>query len=217
MNPALIYDTETTGLPVWKEPSESPAQPHLVQLGAQLVCLDSRKVLQQLDLIIKPEGWTIPQEVSELHGITQEMALDLGVSESIALEAFYELWQCARVRIGHNESFDARIIRIGTKRYFDDAYQDEWKEGAAECTQKICTPICALPPTDKMKAARRFHHKSPNLTEAYQHFFGHPFEGAHSAISDVIACRDVYFAAQDHIAAQAGSQPAEAAAPAVEL
>ena len=144
--------------------------------------------------------------------------MDLGVSESIALEAFYELWQSSRVRIGHNESFDARIIRIGTKRYFDETYQDEWKEGAAECTQRICTPICALPPTDRMRAANRFRHKAPNLTEAYQHFFGRTFDDAPSAISDVIACREVYFAAQDHIAAaQAGSQSAEAAAPAVEL
>lgn len=197
MNAALFYDTETTGLPLWKEPSEHPDQPHLVQLGAQLVCLDTRKVIQQLDLIIRPEGWEISEEVGAIHGITQELAMDVGISESIALEAFYELWRNSALRIGHNESFDARLIRIATKRYFDDEYQDEWKAGEAKCTQRLASPICALPPTERMKDVGRFHHKAPTLTEAYQHFFGVAFDGAHSAIADVAACRDVFFSIED--------------------
>ena len=29
----LMFDTETTGLPLWKDPSDHPDQPHLVQLA----------------------------------------------------------------------------------------------------------------------------------------------------------------------------------------
>lgn len=52
MNTILFYDTETTGLPDWKSPSESETQPHLVQLAAILANADTRQVISTLDLII---------------------------------------------------------------------------------------------------------------------------------------------------------------------
>jgi DNA polymerase-3 subunit epsilon len=39
----LAFDTETTGIPDWKMPSESEYQPHLVQLAAILVDADTRE------------------------------------------------------------------------------------------------------------------------------------------------------------------------------
>ncbi len=169
----LAYDTETTGLPLFKEPSEHPDQPHLVQLAACLVHLETRKVHASIDLIVRPNGWTIPDEVAQLHGITQERAMDEGVPEEMAVELLLDLWQEGkRVRLAHNESFDARILRIACKRYVD----------------------LKLPPTDRMKAAKRFHHKSANLSEAYKFFTGNDLVDAHSAMPDVQACLAVYFA-----------------------
>ncbi|THF58042.1 3'-5' exonuclease [Pseudothauera rhizosphaerae] len=196
MNHILFYDSETSGLPLFSEPSEHPDQPHIVQLAALLVDPESRETIASMDVIVRPAGWTIPDEVAAVHGITTERATAVGVSESIALGLFLDLWGCAGLRIGHNESFDARIIRIAQHR-FDCGELDAWKEGAAECTARLATPICALPPTEKMKAAKRFHYKTPNLGEAYRHFTGRELENAHSAMADVQACRDVYFAIKD--------------------
>jgi DNA polymerase-3 subunit epsilon len=194
MNLALAYDTETTGLPLFKEPSEHPGQPHIVQLGALLVDLDTRIVHSTLDVIIRPDGWKISDEVAAIHGITQERAMLVGVPEKLALQLFLGLWARAQCRIAHNEQFDARIVRIGLVRHVPDQ-ADPWKAGAAKCTQRIATPILKLPPTEKMVAARMPGPKSANLGEAYQHFMGKPLENAHSAMADARGCLDVFFAA----------------------
>lgn len=64
----------------------------------------------------------------------------------------------------------------------------------AQCTAKLSTPILKLPPTDKMKAVGRLHHKTANLGEAYKYFTGRELENAHTAMADVLACMEVYFA-----------------------
>lgn len=202
MNLALFFDTETTGPPLWNDPSDDPRQPHIVQLAAALVDLDTRRTIASMDVIVKPDDWTIPDDVAAIHGITTEHALRVGIDESLAVDMLLGLWE-GRTRIAHNESFDARIVRIALKRFGYDAASDLWKVGKAECTQALSTPILKLPPTEAMKAARRFHHKSANLGEAYQHFTGKPLENAHTAMADVQACIAVYFAAQDHLAAVA--------------
>jgi DNA polymerase-3 subunit epsilon len=211
MKIAIFYDTETQGLPLWSEPSEHPEQPHIVQLAALLVNLQSREVLDHMDVIIKPDGWTIPQETTNIHGISTERALAEGIPEHEALEQFMALWQKAVTRVAHNESFDARILRIACKRFIDPLddgtaekpFSDIWKVGPSECTQILATPILKLPPTEKMKAARRNHHKSANLREAFEFFMGRPMENAHNAMADVMACKDVYFAILDHKAREA--------------
>ncbi len=220
MNTALFYDTETTGLPLFNEPSEDPRQPHIVQLAALLVDLDTRKTLASIDLIVRPDGWTIPAEVSAIHGITHEMAMDLGVTEDMAVGTLMQLWGESRSqrspRIAHNESFDARIVRIALMRCDGPGLADDWKAGAAVCTAKMATPVCAIPPTEKMKAAKRFHFKTPNLTEAVAHILGANLLNAHSAMADATACRDIYFALTakaDPSAAQQQAQPALAADP----
>ncbi|MBX3603229.1 MAG: 3'-5' exonuclease [Rubrivivax sp.] len=205
MNPALFYDAETTGLPLFHEPSEDPRQPHMVQLGACLVDLDTWKTLATLDVIVRPDGWTIPDDVAAINGITTEQAMDLGVSESMALGMLLELWNenAPRLRVAHNEGFDARIVRIALMRYEDAPLADAWKAARSECTQLLSTPILNLPPTEKMLAARRKGPKSANLREAYAHFTGRELENAHTAIADVLACIEVYRAIKERHTAPA--------------
>jgi DNA polymerase-3 subunit epsilon len=203
MNLALAYDTETTGLPLFKEPSEHPGQPHIVQLGALLVDLDTRIVHSSLDVIIQPDGWEIPEEVAAIHGITTERALDVGIPEPKAVDMLISMWRMVACRLGHNEQFDARIVRIALMRHFGETVADEWKSGPAKCTQLISTPILKLPPTEKMRKAGFLKHKSANLGEAYQHFMGKPLENAHSAMADARAALDVFFAATAPVAPEA--------------
>ena len=195
MKPAIFYDTETTGLPLFKEPSEHPDQPHIVQLAACLVDLDTRKTISSMDVIVRPDGWTIPDDIAAIHGITTEHAADVGIPESLAVGMFMELWN-HRLRIAHNQQFDARILRIALMRFEGQEAADDWKAGESECTAIMATPICKIPPTGKMVAAGFNKFKTTNLAEAYRHFMGCDFENAHSALADVQACMAVYFAAK---------------------
>jgi DNA polymerase-3 subunit epsilon len=199
----MAYDFETTGLPLFSEPSEDPRQPHFVQVGAALVdTAEDYRIVSSIDLIVRPEGWEIPADIAAIHGITTERAEQVGVSESLALDALLSLWYRADYRMGHNEQFDARIARIAILRFLTGAVADNWKAGAAICTAQLATPIVKAPPTDKMKAVGRHHYKTANLAESVLHFTGLPLENAHSAMADVLGCIAVYRAINEHSANQ---------------
>lgn len=190
MSPILFFDTETTGLPDWKSPSESEHQPHLVQIGAVLADADTRKVISTLDVIIRPDGWEIPAEVSDIHGITHAHAMHVGVSEATAVELLFQLWR-GHPRVAHNRTFDQRIIRIAAKRHLGEEAAESWAEkDAFDDTMLMAKPIMQLPPKG------RYGWKSPKLAEAYEHFTGRKLEGAHTALADAQACMEIYWAMQ---------------------
>jgi len=191
----MFYDTETTGLPLYREPSDDPRQPHIVQLAAAVVNLDTQQLISSMDVIVRPDGWSIPQEIARIHGISTEYALDVGIPEEVALRLLTEFWSNTSVRIAHNETFDARMIRIGLKRYDVGVDPDAWKAGNAVCTQRLATPLCKLG-------------KTASLSEAFQHFTGANRAIEHDAMSDVQACVAVYFAIMggSHSDAAAGQQ-----------
>lgn len=195
----LAYDFETSGIPDWHEPSGSPQQPHIVQAGALLVDAQTRQTVSSLDVIVRPDGWEIPQEVVDIHGITTEHASRVGVPEKVALDMLLALWRACDLRVGHSQQFDARIARIAIKRYHDDDLADEWKAGAAECTGWLARPIMGI-------AGRRM----PKLSDAYEHFLDKPLEGAHTAMGDARAAMDLYWAIQDHNNPAPAEEPAAA-------
>lgn len=209
MKKILFYDTETTGLPLWSQPSEHPDQPRVVQLAALLCDEETGEDLQQMNMIVLPDGWTIPAEVAAVHGITTERAMDEGIAAGHVLEHFIELWKEADQRSGHNESFDMRMLRIEIMRspvysmqsIGDPAvpFADYWKTASAYCTQTNSTKIVNLPPTPKMVAAGRRGPKSPNLGEAYEFFTGQKLDGAHDAMVDVRGAKAVYYGIKNHL------------------
>lgn len=212
MKTIIFFDTETTGLPLFKEPSEHPDQPHVTQLAAELCIEETGETLASMDMLIRPEGWTIPEELQALTGITMDKAERFGVPSKVAMDAFMEMWCNADTRCAHNEPFDARIMRIAIMRstyWSGEAMQtsagevpfaDYWKAAPSYCTQTNSTRILMLPPTEKMVAKRMKGPKSPNLGEAYRHFTGLELIGAHNAANDIMACKAVYYGIKKHLA-----------------
>jgi DNA polymerase-3 subunit epsilon len=190
----LFYDTETTGLPDFKAPSDAPHQPHIVQLAAILIDPVTRIERAIVDLIVKPDGWTIPDEVAVIHGITTETATSCGVPEQAAVALFIALKAQTAIEVAHNVSFDRRIMRIAMLRMGLARDEVEAMEGGESyCTMRSSTSIINLSPTARMTAAGFSKPKPPKLSECVKHFFGEDLEGAHNALNDVRACARVYF------------------------
>jgi DNA polymerase III epsilon subunit-like protein len=176
----LFFDTETTGLVDWKSPANASHQPRLVQFAA-LLTDDEGNEEQSVSLIIKPEGFVIPEVVSALHGITQEKALRQGVPCEAVRLIFHDLCSAVSLLVAHNIKFDQMVMatefaRAGTP--FPDL--------RSFCTMQAMTPICALP-------GRYGDYKWPKLQEAHKRAFGIEFDNAHNALADVQACAKVYF------------------------
>lgn len=205
MKPILFYDTETNGLPLWREPSDHPGQPHITQLAAELFDADSGRTLAFMDMLVQPEDWTIPAQLEELTGITNELAQRFGQPICNVLNTFIAMWSDAELRVAHNEPFDQRMVRIEASRMLgaDHGFHEDWKAGEVFCTQANSVAILDLPPTPKMLAAGFNKPKSPNLGEAYEYFTGKKLEGAHNAAVDLAACKAVYFGILAHRAKEA--------------
>jgi DNA polymerase III epsilon subunit-like protein len=191
-----FFDTETTGLPMFKERSNDPRQPHIVDLCI-LLYTPQGELVDSFEAMVRPDGWEIPAEVAAIHGITDEIALEHGIPEAKALEGFMALYRRAGLRVAHNVSFDDRIMRIAIMRIIGAEAADAFKVEPSYCTALMSKPICQLPPTERMKQTNfRNSYKTPTVAEALMHFTGEELIGGHRARPDAEACAKVYFAMQ---------------------
>jgi len=189
----FVFDTETTGLPSFKDRSDDPRQPHLVQL-ATILCGDDGAEIEAQSVIVRPNGWVISPEVTAIHGISHERAIDEGIPEAEAVAMFVMAQARGAVRVAHNESFDRRIMRIAMARArFARDFIEAVEGRQVFCTCNEAKPIMNLPPTAKMRAAGFNGPKSPNLTECIKHFFSEDLSGAHDAMIDARACARIFW------------------------
>ena len=191
-----VFDTETTGLPLFRDPSDDPRQPHIVDICALLYTTQG-ELVDSFEAMVRPDGWEIPNEVAVIHGITNEIALEHGIPEAEAVTGFMNIWRQAGLRVAHNVSFDDRIMRIGLMRFLGEEVANTFREGDKFCTCQATTNIVKCPPTEKMIAAGRGKQfKQPSVSEALKFFTGEDLDGAHRARPDAEACARVYFALQ---------------------
>lgn len=181
----LVFDTETTGLPNWKEPSDDPSQPHIVDLACSLFDAFGLED-ERYDTVINP-GVEIPYDVAQIHGITTQVAQAEGVDPREALANFLTMADKASLIVGHNVSFDIRMIRILSARMLGVKWEPSCE---TFCTMKRTTNMVRIL---KNNARTSNDWKWPNLNEATQHFFGHEHVGAHRARPDCDASARIYF------------------------
>ena len=182
----LIFDTETTGLPRdYKAPlTDADNWPRMVQVAWQLHDFNGN-LISSNSIIIKPEGYTIPFNAVQIHGITNERAIEEGKDLKTVLQEFVEVVNQTQYLCGHNIEFDiniigAELLRCGlpeilTSKLFIDTKNDE------------TTAYCAIP------GGRGGKFKWPTLTELYTKLFNESFDEAHNAAFDVTATAKAFF------------------------
>jgi len=194
----LFFDTETTGI------RKGGFIPRVVQIGA-LLTDNKGKTLAELNVLLKPEGFdTVPQAAANVHGFSYELIKECGIDRETGLAAFFELVDNADILVAHNAEYDLDLMQIEIDYQADksNGITALWTEAMAKaqvfCTMLNSRDILKMPLSDAQ--ARFFRDtgndqkfKNPRLIEAYRHFFNTDFEGAHDAMADVRACKDVYF------------------------
>lgn len=190
----IFFDTETTGIPRWDLPADDPSQPRIVDIGA-ILCEQDGTEVDRFESIVKPDGWTVAEGAAKVHGITTEIALEQGRPIAEVLDGFDGLQNRATLIAAFNIRFDDKLLRGERRRL---GRPDGFGTVPVFCCMKGATPICKMPGTAKMKAAGFNKFKPPKLTEAVEILLKRKHEGAHRALADAIATKDLYFAMADN-------------------
>ncbi len=182
----LFFDTETAGLPAnYKAPvTDSKNWPRLVQIAWHVVRPDG--LFEPLvTRIIKPDGFTIPEGASKIHGITTEKAMSEGQELHVVMREFLRDVERAACLVGHNIDFDMNIVGAELHRLNVPHSMLSKKQ---ICTMKASTDYCKLP--------GNYGYKWPSLTQLHQTLFESEFDDAHDAGGNVLACMKCFYRLQ---------------------
>jgi len=182
----LIFDTETTGLPKrWNAPiSDVDNWPRCVQLAWQLH--DNKgDLISNHSYLIKAEGFDIPYEAEKIHGISTDLANEIGKNIDDVLELFINDYKTAGFLVGHNLKFDINIV--GAELYRKGYEIDISKKDVLDTCSELTAEVCKLP------GGRGGKFKYPTLLEIYSILFKDKFMEAHNASADVEATSRVFF------------------------
>ena len=188
----LIFDVESSGLFDFKAPPDASHQPRLVEMAAALYYeMEPQIIAQQISLVVKPEGFEIPEAASNIHGITTETALAIGLPTQVVLAAFNGLMRVCTASAAFNYQYDENVLRgeflrLGKPHRFGGLIQ-----GTQRKQERIDVMLDAK---DHCKIPGKYNDwKWPSLAEAHQHFFGQPVDQAHEAMADVKATAKIHF------------------------
>lgn len=170
---ALIFDTETTGLP--KHPAaKDEVQPRIIEWGGVLVDC-AGKILDEYDTLVNP-GVSLPPEIVKITGITDEDLLDAPRFVEVAARV-RELFASADLLVAHNLPFDRGLMELELARA--DITDWPWPEG------QVCT----------VQEHAEEWGRRPKLLELHQEYFGEPLAQKHRALDDVYALARIAHAA----------------------
>lgn len=181
----LIFDTETTGFPKNNQApfSDLDNWPRIVQLAWQIHDKNG-KLIENKSYIIYPDGFDIPYNATQIHGISTKKAKEEGKSLKKVFEKFNQYVESSLVVIGHNLQFD---LNISGSEFFRIGMETELFAKKHIDTQMIGTSVCKLP------GGRGGGFKYPKLSELYFFLFEEYFDEAHNATADVNATARCFF------------------------
>lgn len=178
----LLFDTETTGLVDFDADLTAEHQPHLVQLAA-IVVDEGWNTRASMNVIVRPEGWTIPQEVVDIHGIDQGIATRCGIPRRKALEWFSALCKMTHTVVSYNLAFDERVMWTAFAR--EHVIARSFNANRFRCAM-IAAHEAGIP-SSRQSSSRPW----PKLLDSYKHVTGVEWKQSHDAMDDVLALKVV--------------------------
>jgi DNA polymerase-3 subunit alpha len=176
----IIFDTETTGLPRnWNAPiTDTSNWPRVVQIAWQ-VHDDMGRLVENMDFLIRPDGFDIPFDAERIHGISTELAQQYGDPLEDVLMLFNKALEKADFVVGQNVGFDINVLGCEFVRL--DLSSKMAEMPVLDTCTEVTAELCKLP------GGRGGRFKLPTLTELHQFLFHVPFSEAHNATADVEA------------------------------
>ena len=189
----LVFDTETTGLPEGRNPSirETKKWPHMIQLSYILYDTEKNVMLECVDEIVKlPPHVSISEESITLHGISRDISNTKGKSIVEVLNNFNRCLKLADKVVGHNVSFDKRIIMVESIRnYMSQYFTRNGVRKPEYCTMKCSVDLCKI---EAVSRDGEKYYKYPNLGELYKKLFDTTVKNVHNSMIDIILCLRSY-------------------------
>jgi DNA polymerase-3 subunit epsilon len=192
----LVFDTETTGLPVDQNGplTDSAKWPYIIQLSFMVFDTATKEILEYSDRIIQLEdSVSISPESIAIHQITRERSMAEGIPIKVALAHLADTMSETDVIVGHNILFDRRMLMVEMHR--NKMKNCLYKNGSIipdYCTMKRSTELCKLPAINKLTGELYKNYKYPTLSELHTHLFNSKPRGTHNAIADVMICLRCY-------------------------
>ena len=173
----VCFDTETTGLDVQKD--------YIIQLSLVKIDTDTWSVIGQRDWYILPEGsFTIPAEAEAVHHISKQFLQEHGVSLLGVYDDLVTFTDGCDILSYNGNGFDAPILYYNLKRL-----GLEFKFNGRTWYDALALERVHMEGKIDSETGERYH---CNLTAAYTRYYGHPFEGAHNSLDDVMATIEVF-------------------------
>lgn len=193
-NIKLFIDTETTGLPLNNNLPYTDLKnwPYLVQV-ALIIEDDNYGILAKRNIILKPNGYTIPESATKIHGISNERAVKNGEDRDKVISFLDLALYKSDIIIGHNVSFDLNVIKSEIIRIkgIENALFKKKKHIVID-TMKMGRNICKIPNLS-FHTRLSLPNKYPKLDELYYKLFNKHFNNQHDAMADVQAAYDCYY------------------------
>lgn len=193
-NIRLFIDTETTGLPLNANLpfTELGNWPYLVQV-ALIIEDDNYGVLARRNIILKPNGYTIPESSTKVHGISNESAVKNGEDRDKIISFLDFVLYKSDIIIGHNVEFDLNVIKSEIIRIkgMGNALFEKKKHSIID-TMKMGMNICKIPNLS-FNTRMSQPYKYPKLDELYYKLFNKHFDNQHDSMADIQATHDCYY------------------------
>lgn len=175
---ALVFDTETTGLP--RHPSTPlNRQPEIIEYGGILYDLAKKQVVSELSMLIKPRG-EVSAEITRITGILPAHLKDSpAFGDESVLTPIQAQFALADILVAHNLPFDEGMLRFELERIGGDTEANwPWPE------ERMCT----------VQEHYQEWGRRPRLIHLYEHYMQKPLEQTHRALDDCRALLEVCLA-----------------------